>query len=67
MDADFTKVGASLWGEKGMFEAAVIGAQVLETGDITFEVGGRVNIDKDLFIGAKIDSKENVRLLLLGL
>jgi len=63
VDADFTKVGASLWGEKGMFEAAVIGAQVLETGDITFEVGGRVNIDKDLFIGAKIDSKENVGLV----
>jgi len=60
VDGDCSKVGASLWGSHGKFEGAVMGNQVLESGALTGEVGVRINIANDLFVGAKIDSKQNV-------
>ena len=62
VDGDCSKVGASLWGSHGKFEGAVMGNQVLESGALTGEVGVRINIANDLFVGAKIDSKQNVRI-----
>jgi len=61
-DNDFTKVGASLWGTHGKFEGAVMGSQVLESGKTTAQLGVRVNIDKELSVGAKVDTNQDVAI-----
>ena len=61
MDKDFASVGATLWGSHGKFEGAAMGSHVLQSDEWSGEVGGRFNIAPDLFVGAKIDSRQNVR------
>jgi len=61
-DNDGAKVGCSLWASVGKIEGAVEASHVLETSANLAEVGARYSIAPDFFVGAKINTNQNVGL-----
>jgi len=62
MDNDMAKLGGSIWCKKGKIEGAIQASQVVETNKVFGEIGARYTFQPSFFIGAKVDSDENVGL-----
>jgi len=62
MDNDMAKLGCSLWGKMGNVEGAIQASQVVETHKVVGEIGARYSFEPTFFIGAKVDSDQNVGL-----
>ena len=60
MDNDMAKLGCSLWGKKGNVQGAIQASQVVETHKVFGEIGARYSFQPTFFIGAKVDSDQNV-------